>query len=130
MTTISKLMESTSRPLVIAHRGASYYHHQNTMDAFEAAVDMQSEMMEFDVRRTYDNVLVVHHDPDIEGSSISGMFHEEACKKASDAGYEVPTLSQVLAFSKGKVPIDIELKEAGYEEEALAEIMDILGPEQ
>ena len=49
------------RPVVIAHRGASHYYHQNTMEAFEAAVDMQAEMMEFDVRRTCDNVLVVHH---------------------------------------------------------------------
>lgn len=131
MKSVNDILSGTQpRPVVIAHRGASHYHHQNTLGAFEAAVDMQSEMIEFDVRRTYDNVLVVHHDPDIDGDSISGMFHEEASKKASNCGYELATLSQALEYCMDKVSLDIELKEAGYEEEVLTEIMDVIGPEQ
>ena len=128
MTTITKLLSQSMRPLVIAHRGASHYHHENTMEAFEAAVDMQAEMMEFDVHRTNDGVLVVHHDPDIGGDLISKMFHEVVSKKTSDSGYEIPTLETVLQYCKDKVPVDIELKENGYEEQVLDTVLDILKP--
>lgn len=48
---------------VIAHRGASRAHAENTLGAFEAAVRMGADGIEFDVRRTADDVMVVHHDP-------------------------------------------------------------------
>ena len=130
MKTIDDILEGSSRPVVIAHRGASHYFHENTMEAFEAAVDMRAEMIEFDVRRTFDGVLVVHHDPDIGGKLISEMFYEEALKAASSAQYSVPTLVEVLEFSNNKVPVDIELKDAGYEEQVLEAVLDILDPDQ
>ena len=72
MRTIDEIISgSKPRPVVIAHRGASHYYHENTMEAFEAAVDMSAEMIEFDVRRTFDGVLVVHHDSDFAGSEIN-----------------------------------------------------------
>jgi glycerophosphoryl diester phosphodiesterase len=131
MRTIDEIISgSKPRPVVIAHRGASHYYHENTMEAFEAAVDMRAEMIEFDVQRTFDGVLVVHHDPDIGGKFISEMLHEEVLKAASSVEYAVPTLVEVLEFSNSKVPVDIELKEAGYEEQALKAVLDILDPDQ
>ncbi len=131
MLTIDQIMRSERpKPLIIAHRGASHYHHENTMEAFVEAVDMGAEMMEFDVLRTQDGVLVVHHDPDIGGTLISEMFHEEICKKASDSGYEIPTLAAVLQYCSEKILVDIELKEGGYEEQALAEILGVLDVER
>ena len=121
---------SEPRPAIIAHRGASHYYHENTMEAFEAAVDMRAEMLEFDVHRTADGVLVVHHDSDIGGTLISEMFHEEVCMKASDSGYEIPTLAAVLQYCSKKIPVDIELKEGGYEEQALTQILGVLDVKQ
>lgn len=119
---------SQPRPVVIAHRGASFYHHENTMEAFKAAVEMQSEMMELDVRCTQDGELVVHHDPEMGEAHISEMFLEEVLKTAAREEYEIPVLEEVLQYGKDKVPIDIELKETGYEEKALEAILDILDP--
>ncbi len=131
MRTIDEIISgSKPRPVVIAHRGASHYHHENTMEAFEAAVDMSAEMIEFDVRRTFDGVPVVHHDADIGGKLISEMFHEEVLKAASSTEYAVPTLVEVLEFCNNKIPVDIELKEAGYEEQVLKAVLDILDPDQ
>ena len=50
----------SNKPLVIAHRGASAYAHQNTLEAFRIAMEMGADMIEFDVRRTADDVPVVH----------------------------------------------------------------------
>ena len=52
--------------LVIAHRGASAYAPENTMPAFELAVRQGADMLELDVQRTADGVLVVFHDDTTE----------------------------------------------------------------
>ena len=77
---------------------------------------MQAEMMEFDIRRTKDGVIVVHHDFDFAGHEIKAIskgYLEVILGK--EAGYKVPTLQETLEFCAGKIPVDIELKETGYE---------------
>ena len=48
------------RPLTIAHRGASALaEHENTLESFQIAIDIGADMVEFDVRKTSDDVLIV-----------------------------------------------------------------------
>lgn len=47
---------------IVAHRGASATHQENTIAAFEAAREQGADGIELDVRRSRDDVLVVHHD--------------------------------------------------------------------
>lgn len=49
-------------PLVIGHRGASRAYAENTLAAFAGAATLGASWVEFDVRRTADGALVVHHD--------------------------------------------------------------------
>jgi glycerophosphoryl diester phosphodiesterase len=49
--------------VIIAHRGASAAHPENTLAAFRAAATMGADGVELDVRRSGDDQLVVHHDP-------------------------------------------------------------------
>ena len=51
-----------SRPLIIAHRGASALAPENTLAAFRRAIDDGADGVEFDVRLAKDGVPVVHHD--------------------------------------------------------------------
>ena len=44
------------KPLVIAHRGASIDHYENTIAAFEAAKEQGADWVELDVRRSEDGV--------------------------------------------------------------------------
>ena len=55
------------RPLVLGHRGAPRAARENTVEAFRRAVELGADGVELDVRRTADDVLVVHHDPAVEG---------------------------------------------------------------
>ena len=51
---------------VIAHRGASGYAPENTMAAFQKAVEMKAEIFELDVHRSLDGEIIVMHDSTTE----------------------------------------------------------------
>ena len=51
-----------TRPLVIAHRGASAELPENTLPAFERAIEVGADFVEFDVHARADGELVVTHD--------------------------------------------------------------------
>ena len=52
--------------LVWAHRGASAYAPENTLEAFQKAADMKADGVELDVQFTKDNEIVVAHDENLE----------------------------------------------------------------
>ena len=54
------------KTLVLAHRGASAYYPENTMPAFEAAVDMKSDGFELDVHLSADGEVVITHDTTLD----------------------------------------------------------------
>ena len=54
--------EDLHLPLAIAHRGASDYRIENTLEAFALAAELGAEMWELDVRLSKDGVVVVCHD--------------------------------------------------------------------
>jgi len=76
---------------------------------------MGADMIEFDVRQTQDGVLVAHHDPSIRSKRISNMSYEQIKQIDGD----IPTYEEVLRLTQDKIKLDIELKEAGYEKEAV-----------
>ena len=110
------------RPLVIAHRGASKLHRENTLEAFEAAIDLGADAIEFDVRRCHDGVMVVHHNARVPHSyrRISHLDYSEVLRYAGRQKYHVPTLEETLHLCAGKIALDIELKEPGYESDVVA----------
>jgi glycerophosphoryl diester phosphodiesterase len=106
------------KPLIIAHRGATTLAPENTIAAFIGAIALHADMVELDVRRTGDRILVVHHDPEIEGVAIADLTWAQVQEIAPD----VPTLEAVIQTCKGRIKIDFELKEAGYE----AAVLDLI----
>ena len=55
--------------LIMAHRGASGYAPENTMAAFEKALEMGTEGIELDVHLTADGEIVVIHDHTVDRTS-------------------------------------------------------------
>jgi glycerophosphoryl diester phosphodiesterase len=55
--------------LVWAHRGASAYAPENTLSAFEKAIQMGSDGIELDVHMCLDGELVVIHDETVDRTS-------------------------------------------------------------
>jgi glycerophosphoryl diester phosphodiesterase len=110
---------AADRPTVVAHRGASVEQPENTIAAFEAAIDAGADAVEFDVRLTADGVPVVMHDPAVSRTTdgeglVSSMTLEDvrALRIAHPGGGAagVPTLEDALACLDGRAAADIEIK--------------------
>lgn len=87
---------------IYAHRGVHHQERENSVGAFRAAVALGVDGVEFDVRRTLDGALVIHHDPVAEGLSI-------ARTALSELPPYVPTLDQAIDALVG-LRINVELK--------------------
>lgn len=101
---------------IIAHRGASALaSHENTLEAFQIAINLKADYAEFDIRMTKDRQMIVYHNPDLNQIPIKQLSYDAICKITGAEGYRVPLLQEVLELCKGKIKLDIELKETGYE---------------
>ncbi|MGH2971736.1 MAG: glycerophosphodiester phosphodiesterase [Gaiellaceae bacterium] len=98
--------------LVIAHRGASSERPENTLAAFERAIEIGVEWIELDVHADTGGRLVVTHD-----------------KPVSSRAY--PMLEEALDLMRGRVGAMVELKSpSSYREHAVvARTVRLLGPD-
>jgi glycerophosphoryl diester phosphodiesterase len=105
------------KTMVIAHRGASSLARENTIEAFQKAIEIGVDMVEFDVRRTKDQALIVHHDELMQGKPVKELAYDEISEMATRQGFSIPAFEEVLKCTSGKVRLDVEIKEEGYERE-------------
>lgn len=108
----------------VGHRGARAYEPENTLRSFQKAIELGVDAVEFDVRKTKDNHIIVIHDPDIKRTTNSeGLVSNLTLQQIKNASIEkdekIPTLEETLDFIDKKVKMFIELKEAGFEEQVL-----------
>ena len=102
-------------PKIIAHRGASAHAPENTIAAFQLALDQGADGIELDVMLTKDKHLVVIHDDSVDRTTDgSGIVRQMTLKalKSLDAGggQKIPSLGEVLDTFGGRYLINIELK--------------------
>ena len=93
--------------LKIAHRGASHYSPENTIEAFKEALKLKVDVVEFDVHHTKDGKLIVMHDDNVNRTTDGlGPIHEFSLKHIRKLhepnGEPVPTLQEVLDVLKNK----------------------------
>jgi glycerophosphoryl diester phosphodiesterase len=115
-------------PLVVAHRGAWGLAPQNSLAAFEEAVQLGCDAIELDVRRTLDGQVVVVHDARAGVRPIAKLTHRQVQSRPRHR--HLPALGEVLELVAGRIGVDIELKEDGYVEQAMAIVKRRLAPEQ
>ena len=112
---------------IISHRGRTTLGSpDNTVHSITDAIDLKVDMVEFDVRRTKDRQLICFHDDQIEGKAICDILFSDI----TEINPVVPTLEQILWTAKGKIEVDVELKESGYEEEVISMVTDYFGYDQ
>lgn len=107
-------------PSVIAHRGGwGADVPENSLAAFERAIDLGADMIEFDVRRTRDREPIVFHDAELAGVAVADLTRSEI---EDHAGVLPPLLEEALELARGRIALDVELKEDGYVDE-LADLL-------
>ena len=65
----ASMNETPSRPIVIAHRGASAYRPEHTLAAYQLAIEQGADFIEPDLVMTKDHVLVCRHENEISGTT-------------------------------------------------------------
>ena len=107
---------------ITAHRGAKAVAPENSMAAFQAAIDAGATYAELDVQHTKDRQLIVMHDADF--MRMAGDPRKVAELTAAEiatidigrktgpqfAGQHAPLLSEVFDLARGRMKINIELK--------------------
>lgn len=110
----------------VAHRGYSSLAPENTMAAFELAMEQaQVQWIELDVQLSRDGYPVVIHDYRLERTTNGKGFVKDmtlhelkqldagSWKSKKYAGERIPTLAEVLERIRGRVKLNIELKTTG-----------------
>ena len=105
-------------PKIIAHRGASAHAPENTMAAFQLALDMAADGIELDAMLSKEGEIVVIHDDSVDRTTNgTGAVREltlaELQSLDAGGGERIPSLKQVLNRFSGQFLINIELKNFG-----------------
>lgn len=110
----------SQNPIIIAHRGASAYAPENTISAFEKAIEMGAVIIETDVHQTKDSVVVIMHDLSVDRTTngkglikdiSSSDFKQLSIKQQKTILKEnPPTLEEAIIAINGRCKLLIELK--------------------
>ena len=112
---------------VTAHRGSGATAPENTLSAIKDSIISKSEYSEIDVQETKDGELILLHDYNFKrvagvDKNIWDVSYEEIQTydvgshfDSKFKGEKIPTLNEVLDFSRGTVKLLIEIKLNGHE---------------
>ena len=129
----------STRADVTAHRGDSKNAPENTMAAFEMAVENQADYLEIDVRQTKDGEYIIMHDESLYRTTgirkkVGEVDYDyiktlDAGSKFSEkyAGEHIPTLEEVVIFAKeNDITLNIELKPAKTDKNYVEGVVELL----
>jgi len=114
----------TAHPfVVIAHRGDHSVYPENTLEAYQQAINDGADFIEIDLRTTKDGGLISLHDASVNRmtngkGAINDLTLAEIQKltvKSADslhAAFHIPTFDEILQMSKNKINIYIDFKSA------------------
>lgn len=100
-------------PLVVAHRGLALEHPENTLPAFEAALQHGADILETDAHVTADKVAVLSHDPGLSRTAgrngLIETFSWEKLQAIDLGGAHIPTLREALhTFPDVRFSVDVK----------------------
>jgi glycerophosphoryl diester phosphodiesterase len=122
--------------MVIAHRGFSGAAPENTLAAFQKGIEIGSDMIELDVHLSRDGKIVVIHDETLERTTNGkGMVADQTLQELKRlvagssfgpafAGEKIPTLKEVLDLAKGRVLVNIEIKNPTHQRYSITELAE------
>ncbi|GIS97847.1 MAG: glycerophosphoryl diester phosphodiesterase [Acidobacteriota bacterium] len=127
-----------TKPTVIAHRGFSAVAPENTLPAFQQAIDAGADMIEFDVRLTTDKQFVVIHDATLERTTSGcGIVENHTLTQLQmlDAGAWfgrgftgtiLPSLGEALSLCENRVLVNVEVKTELRDDLSLTQLADLV----
>lgn len=128
---------NVAAPCIIAHRGVCKNVPENTLPAFDLAIQNGADAIEFDLRRTRDGVLIAFHDRtlkrltgkhcQVREAQISDLTYRHLCQVplgiATSPAYRtssVCTPEEIFSHYKGRTRFHLDLKIAGIETQLIS----------
>ncbi len=120
---------------VIAHRGASHFAPENTLAAFQHAIELKADWFELDCTLSKEGQVVVIHDQTVDRTTngigaVADMTLPElkrldagSWKDVEFADERIPVLEEALQLAKGKIGVYIEIKESDDDAALLRKIL-------
>ena len=116
-----------SSVIVVAHRADWRSFPENSLEAIQSSIDMGVDMLELDVQRTKDGVLILMHDHKLDRTTtgqgnIAETTWEEISKlnlkdhKGEVTGYKVPKLEDALLLCKDRIMINLDKADRYFDE--------------
>jgi glycerophosphoryl diester phosphodiesterase len=106
--------------LIASHRGVHNNLPENSIPAFEKAIELGIDIIEIDVRLTKDGSLVIMHDATVDRTTngkgrVDELSFEELRKlrltfDEQVTNESIPTLEEVLTLAKGRILVDLDIK--------------------
>lgn len=101
---------------IIGHRGAAGLALENTLESIEAALKLQVDAIECDVRRTKDKQLVILHDAHTGRVATKRLVVRDSTLAELQSvvlqnGHHIPSLNQVLSLVGNKTPLVLDIKD-------------------
>ena len=109
------MKKSENDILIIGHKGASSIAPENTLKAFQKAIELKADYVEFDIHITKDGKIVIIHDFDtFNATGVKGLIEDMTLDqiKSLDAGEgeKIPTIRELISIVRKKIGLQIEIK--------------------
>lgn len=105
------------------HRGASGVLPENTIAAFERAIELGVAGIETDLHATADDQIILTHDPSLARAyGIDRDVRMMTLAEVQEVAPDVPTLRDLLNLAGDRIHLDLEVKQPYLEELILAEL--------
>lgn len=110
-------------PERISHRGAHQTHPENSIAAFQRAIELGADGIELDVHATRDGIVVVHHDPVVHARHPQRPAHRAIAEISAAElerfpladGVRIPTLPEALEAIGSRATVYVEIKAQNIE---------------
>lgn len=114
---------------ITAHRAGAARGPENSLQALAQSIAYGTPWAEIDVQLTADGVVVVHHDEDLAGFAADPRrvrdlaFHD---LPTAPGGARLATLAEFIASARGRIGLNIELKDYGHGATLVAQVVTLL----
>lgn len=120
-------MDSSREFLCIGHRGARGHAPENTLLSIDTGIRLGAGMIEFDVQRCVDELVVIH-DLRLERTTngqgrVGHARYDELRRLDAGSGQHIPSLREVLDLVGARVALNIELKSADGTAAQVAQVL-------
>ena len=116
-----------SSVIVVAHRADWRNFPENSLEAIQSAIEMGVDMLEIDVQRTKDGVLILMHDHNLDrtttgSGNIADTNWEDIAKlnlkdhQGNVTTYKVPKLEDALLACKDRIMINLDKADRYFDE--------------